>query len=249
MFMARYDVFLSYSRADSDRVTPLRDELRRLGYRVFFDVESIDPTSPWKERLRQAIRSSRMMVLCWTESARGSKYIDFEYMQADALHKPICPWLLDKVELPPMLEAQAIANPSAAEVAARLKPILGWPARKRRAAWLAAAVVAAALLSVEAWHISHPPPPPPPPPWEFKVEVTERISRSKIQGVEVDVMDGNKVQTSLLTDAQGLVDFHLPPPKPETIDLRFSKDGYQGDRNFFSTDMPQPVPEDLSKLP
>jgi hypothetical protein len=26
---ARYDVFLSYSRADSDRVTPLRDELRR----------------------------------------------------------------------------------------------------------------------------------------------------------------------------------------------------------------------------
>jgi len=25
---ARYDVFLSYSRADSDCVTPLRDELR-----------------------------------------------------------------------------------------------------------------------------------------------------------------------------------------------------------------------------
>jgi hypothetical protein len=49
--MARYDIFLSYSRADSDRVAPLRDELRRLGYRVFFDVQSIDPSSPWRQRL------------------------------------------------------------------------------------------------------------------------------------------------------------------------------------------------------
>jgi hypothetical protein len=158
---ARYDVFLSYSRADSDRVAPLRDELRRLGYRVFFDVESIDPASPWRERLRQAIRSSRLLVLCWSEHARGSDYIDFEYMQADALHKPICPWLLDKTALPPMLEAQAIANPSAAEVAARLKPILGWPLGRRRKAWQAAAVVAAALLGVGGGGGGRPPPPPP----------------------------------------------------------------------------------------
>jgi hypothetical protein len=46
MFGKRYDVFLSCSRADSDRVTPLRDELRRLGYRVFFDAQSIDPDTP-----------------------------------------------------------------------------------------------------------------------------------------------------------------------------------------------------------
>jgi hypothetical protein len=244
MFMAKYDVFLSYSRADSDRVTPLRDELRRLGYRVFFDVESIDPTSPWKERLRQAIRSSRMMVLCWTESARGSKYIDFEYMQADALHKPICPWLLDKVELPPMLEAQAIANPSAAEVAARLKPILGWPARKRRAAWLAAAVVAAAALSVGTWRMLHPPPPPP---WEFQGEVTDRVSRVPIQGVEVDVMKGNDIQTSAVTDARGRFDVRMPQPIPQTIDLRFGKEGYVGDRIVVPTDTPQPFPEDMAK--
>jgi hypothetical protein len=46
MFGRRYDVFSSYSRSDSDRVTPLRDELRRLGYRVFFDAQSIDPGTP-----------------------------------------------------------------------------------------------------------------------------------------------------------------------------------------------------------
>jgi hypothetical protein len=243
---ARYDIFLSYSRADSDRVAPLRDELRRLGYRVFFDVESIDPASPWRERLRQAIRSSRLLVLCWSEHARGSDYIDFEYMQADALHKPICPWLLDKVELPPMLEAQAIANPSAAEVAARLKPILGWPLARRRKAWLAAAVVAAALLGVVAWRMLHPPPPPP---WEFQGEVTDRVSRTPIQGAKVDVMNGNEIQQSASTDPSGLYVLHLPEPKPETIQLRFSKDGYEGDQIPVSTDTPQPFPEDLAKLP
>ena len=243
MFGKRYDVFLSYSRADSDRVTPLRDELRRLGYRVFFDVESIDPTSPWKERLRQAVRSSRLLVLCWSEPARGSEFVNFEYMQADALHKPICPWLLEKVPLPPMLEAQAIANPAAAEVAARLKPILGWPSARRRSAWLATAVVAAALLGAGTWRMLHPPPPP----WDFQVEVRDRVSRAPIEGVEVDVMKGNAVQASKATDKQGLVDFHLSPPKPDTIQLRFSKDGYQGDEIPVSTDTPQPFPEDMAK--
>lgn len=243
---ARYDVFLSYSRADSDRVTPLRDELRRLGYRVFFDVESIDPASPWRERLRQAIRGSRLLVLCWSEHARGSDYIDFEYMQADALHKPICPWLLDKTPLPPMLEAQAIANPSAAEVAARLKPILGWPLDRRRDAWMAAAVVAAALLGVVGWRMLHPPPPAP---WEFRGEVTDRVSRTPIQGAKVDVMNGNEIQQSASTDPSGLYVLHLPEPKPETIQLRFSKDGYEGDQIPVSTDTPQPFPEDLAKLP
>lgn len=249
MFGKRYDVFFSYSRADSERVTPLRDELRKMGYRVFFDVQSIDPTSPWKVRLRQAIRGSRLMVLCWSEHARGSDYIDFEYMQADALHKPICPWLLDKAPLPPMLDAQAIANPEPAEVAARIKPILGWPLRKRRAAWLAAAAVAAVLLGVAVKWIFFPPPPPPPPPWDFRGEVTDRVKRTPIQGVEVDAMNGTEIQKKVFTDSSGLYDLSLPQPKPETIQLRFRKEGYEGDQILVPTDAAQPFPEDMAKLP
>jgi hypothetical protein len=241
---ARYDIFLSYSRVDSDRVTPLRDELRRLGYRVFFDVQSIDPGSPWKERLRRAIRASRTLVLCWSEHTRGSEYVTFEYSQADAFRRRIFPWRLDKTPLPAMMELQAINEPDPKAVAALLKPALGWPAARRRGAWLAAAVVAAALLGAEAWHISHPPPLPP---WIFQVEVTDRVSRTPIAGVEVDVMKGNDVQASAKTDARGRFDFHLPQPKPETIQLRFSKEGYQGDQISVSTDTPQPFPEDLSK--
>jgi hypothetical protein len=65
MFWTRYDVFLSYSRADAQQVQPLRDELRRMGYRVFFDVQSIDPGEHWKRRLERSVRASRTLVLCW----------------------------------------------------------------------------------------------------------------------------------------------------------------------------------------
>jgi hypothetical protein len=108
MFMAKYDVFLSYSRADTERVTPLRDELRRMGYRVFFDVQSIDPGEEWKRRLERSISASRTMVLCWSEHTRGSDYITFEYSRAEALHKPLLPWLLQRVSKIGSASSQAL---------------------------------------------------------------------------------------------------------------------------------------------
>jgi hypothetical protein len=100
-------VFLSYSRDDTERVTPLRDALRHMGYRIFFDTQSIDPGEQWKTRLERSIQSSRTLVLCWSENTRGSDYITFEYSRAEALHKPVLPWLLDKTPLPAMLEFKA----------------------------------------------------------------------------------------------------------------------------------------------
>ncbi len=117
--MAKYDVFLSYSRADTERVAPLRDELRRLGYEVFFDVQSIDPGEQWKRRLERSIGASRTIVLCWSQNTRGSEYITFEYSRGEALHKPILPWLLDKTPLPAMLEVQGITTADPAQAAAQ----------------------------------------------------------------------------------------------------------------------------------
>jgi hypothetical protein len=68
-----------------------------------------------------------------------------------------------------------------------------------------------------------------------------------IQGVEVDVMKGNDIQTSAVTDARGRFDLHLPRPIPEAIDLRFGKEGYVGDRILVPADTPQPFPEDMAK--
>lgn len=243
--LARYDIFLSYSRADSNRVTPLRDELRRLGYRVFFDEQSIDPGSNWKQRLRRAIRASRTLVLCWSENTRGSEYVSFEYSQAEAFRRPIFPWRLDDVPLPPMLDLQAINDADAAAVAARLKPVLGWSLRKRRMAWLTLAAVVAVLLGVAAWHILHPPPLPP---WDFQGEITDRVTSMPISGAEVDVLANGAVQESAQTDAQGRFDLRLPQPRLATIEVRVRKEGYEGEPAVkVPTD--QPWNMDLTKLP
>ncbi len=206
--MAKYDVFLSYSRADTERVAPLRDELRRMGYRVFFDVQSIDPGAKWKSRLERSIRASRALVLCWSEHTRGSDYITFEYSRAEALHKPILPWLLDKTPLPAMLEVQGITAADAAQVAAQFGPALGWPLGRRRGAWLVVAVIAAALLGVVAWHISHPPLPPP---WQFSAAVTDRVTGVPVSGVEVDAQIGQGKMNTCFTVQRRHVHHPAPP--------------------------------------
>lgn len=245
MFGKHYDVFLSYSRADTDRVTPLRDELRRRGYRVFFDVQSIDPGSPWKNRLRRAIRSSRTLVLCWSQNTRGSEYVAFEYSQAEAFRRPVFPWLLDTVPLPAMMDLQAITASDAAVVAAQLQPGLGWPLRRRRASWLTAAVVLLAALGVFGWHALHPPPPPP---WHFQGEITDRVTSMPIAGAEVDILSGDNVQNSAFTNAQGRFDLVLPAPRPKTIRVRLRKAGYEGEPAIrIPTDQPWDI--DMSKLP
>jgi hypothetical protein len=243
MAMVKYDVFFSYSRADAERVAPLRDELRRLGYRVFFDVQSIDPGEQWKRRLERSIRASRALVLCWSQNTRGSDYITFEYSRAEALHKPILPWLLDKTPLPAMLEIQGITAADPAQAAAQLKPALGWPLRRRRRLQAALAALAAILAGVALWFALRPPPP-----WEFQGEVTDRVTSMPVAGVEVDVLAANRVQASALTDAQGRYDLHLPQPQPRTIQVRFRKEGYEAEEPL-NVPTGKPWNMDMAKLP
>jgi adenylate cyclase len=132
MFWTRYDVFISYAREDSARVQPLVDELRRRGYRAFFDVESIVVGDKWKERLERSISASRVLVLCWSEHARESEYVHFEYSRATVLHKPVLPWQLDQTPLPKMVELQSVLEAEARHAAAALQPKLGWPLARRR---------------------------------------------------------------------------------------------------------------------
>ncbi len=228
MFSHSYDVFLSYSRADTERVAPLRDALRHMGYRVFFDTQSIDPGQQWKTRLENSIQSSRTLVLCWSENTRGSDYISFEYSRAQALHKPVLPWLLDKTPLPAMLEVQAITTADAAQAAQSLRPALGRTMGQRRRAQMAIAALAALVVIVGLWFLLKPPPPPPP--WDFQGEVTDRVTTLPIAGVEVDLMSGNRVQASALTDNKGNYDLRLPAPRPATVNVRFRKDGYQAEQ-------------------
>jgi len=237
----RYDVFLSYSRADTARVQPLLDELRRLGYTVFFDVQSIVPGEQWKPRLERSIANSRTLVLCWSENTRNSEYITFEYSRAEALHKPILPWLLDKTPLPAMLEVQGIPSSDPAVVAAALRPALGRTLGRRRQIQAALAAVCAIIIAIALWYFLKPPPP-----WEFQGQVFDPVTRVGISGVEVDATSAPGTPLSTHTDANGNFSFHLPQPQPKYIHLVFSKEGYVGDADTVPTN--KPFDTDLEKV-
>jgi hypothetical protein len=226
MAWARYDVFLSYSRVDAERVQPLLDELRRLGYRVFFDVQSIDPGQQWKKRLERAIRASRALILCWSQHARGSDYITFEYSRGEALGRPVFPWLLDQTPLPAMLELQGIVEPDGAEAARALRPHLGWPLARRRMAQAVVAAVLATALGIGIWRGTHPPPPPP---WQFEGVVTDRMTQMPIGRVEVDVESDQGPRQVAYTGADGKYSVRLPQPQPKTLTILFRKDGYEAE--------------------
>jgi hypothetical protein len=227
MILPRYDVFLSYSRADTERIRPLVDALRNEGYSVFFDVQSIDPGEEWKKRLDRSIRGSRTLILCWSANAHGSDYITFEYARAQALKKPVFPWLLDKTPLPAMLEIQGISEPDGAKVAALLRRSLGWTDKRRKTLQLIAAVVIAAALAVPIWHKLNPPPAAP---WQFQGEVTDLQTRLPVPGVEVVLKLGDHGTFTAVTNDQGTYTLqNLPPPPPAHIHLEFRKQGYVGD--------------------
>jgi hypothetical protein len=89
--------------------------------------------------------------------------------------------------------------------------------------------------------------PPPPPDWHFTGEVTDRITSMPIPGVEVDVMNGDAVEKSGDTDAQGHFDLELPPPKPPYVNVRFRKDGYEFEAPF-NVITSQPFNQDMTKV-
>ena len=211
MKLQRYDVFLSYSRLDAERVRPLVEELRRLGYQVFFDVESIGVGERWKNRLESAIRTSRVLVLCWSAQAKGSEYVQFEYSKAEGLAKPVMPWLMDDTPLPAMVEIQAVTLKEPPAVANALATRIGSTLTRRR--WLSAGAVGAVGTAALAFWLKRS--------YELEGEVTDSDSLP-LAGVEVVAENA-----STKTDTQGKFRLRLQGSQPEWVRLQFSKEGYQ----------------------
>jgi hypothetical protein len=201
-----FDFFLSYSRAQTDRVRPLVEHLESRGYKVFFDQQSIEPGSNWKQRLRTAIRRSRAMILCWSVEAKASEYIQFEFNQALGLKKTVIPWMLDATPLPDMhRDLQGILDSHPGTVADRLAQMLGWSAARRRlSTGIAGLVLAGSSGGYFATRRA-----PPPPTWQFAGEVLDH--GAPVEGMTITWLDAPLAGSVFaVTDRNGHYTLALP---------------------------------------
>lgn len=79
-------VFLSYSRADERRVGEIEDALRAHRISVFRDRE-IPINDLFDKRIRDEIKGSRAVLVCWSAAAAASDYVLFEADEARRLNK------------------------------------------------------------------------------------------------------------------------------------------------------------------
>jgi hypothetical protein len=234
-----YDVFISYSRQDSATVEPLVEALRARGYRVFFDKASIQVGENWKGRLGKAVRGARVCLLCWSEHARASEFVSFEYARAQGLGRRVLPWLLDGAPLPQMIEIHGVVERDPERAAELFRPSLGMKLSVRRVLQAAAALLLLAGIGFAYWRTHLPPPP-----WDFAGRVIDSETKAPIAGVEVDAEQGKFHAT---TDANGEYVLHLPAPRTKYLDVVFSKAGYEGEAPVnVTTD--QPFNTDMSRM-
>jgi len=58
-----YDVFISYSRADTRHAAEIDSVVRAKGVRTFFDRRNLAPGLPWVRALEQAIGAAKAAVV------------------------------------------------------------------------------------------------------------------------------------------------------------------------------------------
>tara|TARA_B100000530_G_scaffold299526_1_gene219827 strand:+ start:235 stop:669 length:435 start_codon:yes stop_codon:yes gene_type:complete len=100
------EIFISYARADRDRVQPLVERLREAGVTYWLDEGNIQGATLWGKEIVEAIRNAKVLVLFATEASFESKNVAKEVAIASEWEKPILPVYLERVQVPDTLHYQ-----------------------------------------------------------------------------------------------------------------------------------------------
>ncbi len=100
------EIFISYARADRDRVLPLVERLREAGVTYWLDEGNIQGATLWGKEIVEAIRNAKVLVLFATEASFKSKNVAKEVAIASEWEKPILPVYLERVQVPDTLHYQ-----------------------------------------------------------------------------------------------------------------------------------------------
>lgn len=117
-----YDVFLSYSAHDRPWVREFASALRAAGVKGWFDAHEIKPGDRWQDRVEEALRQSRTLVMVLTADSVSRPWTFFELGAAVADGKRIVPVLTEDVEiseLPSLVRQYQFVREHSPEEAAR----------------------------------------------------------------------------------------------------------------------------------
>ncbi len=99
-------VFLSYSRDDLPLIERLEAQLKTTReITIWRDQDGLRGGERWPKKLGEAIADQDVVLLAWSQNAKRSHFVEFEWCTALALKKTIVPCLLDHSTLPPSLAA------------------------------------------------------------------------------------------------------------------------------------------------
>ncbi len=148
-----YDVFVSYARGDVALARFLKEKLDHEHLRAFVDVDSLRAGQEWPRQLGEAVKRSRMVVLCWSAEAAASEWVKAEIRLSLLTGKRVLPWLLDATPLLPELsQTHGVAGTDPDAVATEVSRERR-RCNMRRMMQLAPAGVLAALMPWWGWRI------------------------------------------------------------------------------------------------
>lgn len=93
--MAKYDIFISYSRKDTDLITPILDALKDKGYTLWLDTEGKYHSEKFRGKIVKAIKESSCVVFFSSKNSNESEWVRREINVADEENKTIIPFILD----------------------------------------------------------------------------------------------------------------------------------------------------------
>src|SRR6266436_8315284 len=94
-----HDVFISHARKDKKIADAICETLESAEMRCWIAPRDISPGEAWTEATRKAIRSSRVMVLVFSENANAAPHIEREIAHAFYTGRIIIPFRLAETPL------------------------------------------------------------------------------------------------------------------------------------------------------
>ncbi|WP_317928605.1 TIR domain-containing protein [Halioxenophilus sp. WMMB6] len=94
------DVFISYSRKDSDMVERIRDSLKRHGLDVWIDQEDIGTGARWDQQIEAGIQTADKILVILSSASVASQNVGDEWSYALEKQKHIIPVMLEACDVP-----------------------------------------------------------------------------------------------------------------------------------------------------